>query len=191
MTAPHPMPAMTAAPAEARCAPKAPGPRWLALFGSFYRGLHAASPAARRAGLACSVVGVATDDPAQPFVSPHKRVWQYPHERREELMVRQCAEAGIDVYPAGSRIWFCGVRRRWRPDLCIMATFRAAHRCTVAPVPAFGVLQHPPLHRKCVPIEIRGWQSVRRLAPGRASPCRAGFAPRGRRVRHRGIGGLL
>lgn len=129
MTAPHPVPPMTAAPAETGCAPKRPqGPKVrVAMFGSFYRGLHVLQ-ALLQGELASrvEVVGVATDDPAQPFVSPHKRVWQYPHERHEELMVRQCAEAaGIDVYLGRVKTpgFYELYEGNWRPDLCIMATF--------------------------------------------------------------------
>lgn len=99
----------------------------VAMFGSFYRGLHVLQ--ALLTGELSSrvqVVGVATDDPAQPFVSPHKRVWQYPHERHEELMVRQCAEAaGIEVYQGRVKTpeFYALHEEVWRPDLCIMATF--------------------------------------------------------------------
>ncbi|HRK38894.1 MAG TPA: formyltransferase family protein [Burkholderiaceae bacterium] len=99
----------------------------VALFGSFYRGLHVLE--ALLSGDLSSrveVVGVATDDPTQSFVSPHKRVWQYPHTPEEESMVRQKAEAaGINVYqgrvktPAFYELY----EQTWQPALCIMATF--------------------------------------------------------------------
>lgn len=106
----------------------------VAVFGSFYRGLHVLQallqgPLSDRV----QVVGVATDDPTQPFVSPHKRVWQYPHERQEELMVRQCAEkAGIEVYQGRVKTpeFYALYEQSWQPELCIMATFgqRIDHR---------------------------------------------------------------
>ena len=99
----------------------------LAVFGSFYRGrevlreaLH--GPLARLV----QVVGVATDDPSQSYVSPHKRVWQYPHEPWEERMVTELAEAaGIEVYDGRVKTeeFYALFSQRWRPDLCIMATF--------------------------------------------------------------------
>jgi methionyl-tRNA formyltransferase len=106
----------------------------VAVFGSFYRGLHVLQ-ALLHGTLSerVQVVGVATDDPTQPFVSPQKRVWQYPHERQEELMVRQCAEdAGIEVYQGRVKTpaFYALHEQSWRPDLCIMATFgqRIDHR---------------------------------------------------------------
>lgn len=99
----------------------------VALFGSFYRGLHVLKALLQgKLSARVEVVGVATDDPAQPFVSPHKRVWQYPHDRHEELMVRQCAEAsGIHVYQGRVKTpeFYALFEGEWRPDLCIMATF--------------------------------------------------------------------
>jgi len=136
MKAANHVPTMRSVPAEAGIAERAPqSPKVrVAMFGSFYRGLHVLQTLL--GGTLASrvqVVGVATDDPAQPFVSPHKRVWQYPHERHEELMVRECAEAaGIDVYLGRVKtpVFYEMYEQVWRPDLCIMATFgqRIDHR---------------------------------------------------------------
>ena len=120
------MPSAQAGSGRTVTTPRRPKVR-VAVFGSFYRGLHVLK-ALLQGELASrvEVVGVATDDPAQPFVSPHKRVWQYPHERHEELMVRQCAEAaGIDVYQGRVKTpdFYAVYESSWRPDLCIMATF--------------------------------------------------------------------
>ncbi len=99
----------------------------VALFGSFYRGLHVLQALLNGAlSSRVQVVGVATDDPSQSFVSPHKRVWQYPHEPHEEVMVRQCAEdAGIPVYQGRVKTpaFYDLFEHAWRPELCIMATF--------------------------------------------------------------------
>ena len=97
------------------------------LFGSFYRGLHVLQ--ALLEGELSSriwVAGVATDDTSQSFVSPQKRVWQYPHTREEECMVRRKAEAaGIEVYQGRvkSPDFYDLYENTWKPDLCIMATF--------------------------------------------------------------------
>lgn len=97
------------------------------MFGSFYRGLHVLQTLLQgELSNRITVVGVATDDPSQVFVSPHKRVWQYPHTQEEEVMVRRCAEdAGIEVYQGRvkSAEFYEIYENRWRPDLCIMATF--------------------------------------------------------------------
>lgn len=105
-----------------------PDPRWrVAVFGSFYRGLHVLQTLLQGAlATQVRVVGVATDDPSQPFVSPHKRVWQYPHTPEEALMVRRCAEqAGLDVYTGRVKTpaFYDLYENTWRPDVCVMATF--------------------------------------------------------------------
>ena len=97
------------------------------MFGSFYRGwyvLHELlrGPLASRV----EVVGVATDDPSQRYVTPQRRVWQYPHAPAEETMVRELAAShGLDVYTGRIRsdAFHEILERRWRPELCIMATF--------------------------------------------------------------------
>jgi methionyl-tRNA formyltransferase len=99
----------------------------VAVFGSFYRGLHVLQALVQGAlAKRVRVVGVATDDPTQPFVSPHKRVWQYPHELHEEMMVRKYAEeVGIDVYQGRVKTseFYAMYEQSWRPELCVMATF--------------------------------------------------------------------
>jgi methionyl-tRNA formyltransferase len=117
----------TLAPLCADALPHAAGRTRVAVFGSFYRGLHVLQ-ALLEGELASrvQVVGVATDDPAQSFVSPRKRVWQYPHERHEELMVRCCAEqAGIEVWDGRVKTpeFYRLYETCWRPELCVMATF--------------------------------------------------------------------
>lgn len=120
----------------------------VAMFGSFYRGLHVLQ-ALLQGELASrvQVVGVVTDDPTQPFVSPHKRVWQYPHERHEELMVRQCAEAAsIDVYHGRVKTpaFYAIYEQAWCPDLCIMATFGQRIDTRLHQFPRLGFLNlHP------------------------------------------------
>lgn len=99
----------------------------VAVFGSFYRGYHVLHELLYGAlAERVSVVGVATDDPDQAFVSPTRRVWQYPHARAERTMVARLAEEhGIEVWlervktPEFYRVF----EQVWRPDLVIMATF--------------------------------------------------------------------
>ena len=50
-----------------------------------------------------------------------------------------------------------------------MATFGQRIDARLHQFPRLGFFNIQPLHRRCVAIEIRGWQSVRRLAPGRNS----------------------
>ena len=99
----------------------------IAVFGSFYRGLSVLNDllTGTLSGKVM-VVGVATDDPGQPFVSAHKRVWQYPHTDAERHMVAARAQsAGVDVYTGSvkSEYFRSLVQDTWQPDICIMATF--------------------------------------------------------------------
>jgi methionyl-tRNA formyltransferase len=108
------------------CARKGSGLR-IAVFGSFYRGFCVLSellhgPLRHRV----EVVGVATDDPAQPFVSASRRVWQYPHTRQEETMVADVARRhGLPVHTGRVKTpaFHATFEQDWRPDLCLMATF--------------------------------------------------------------------
>jgi methionyl-tRNA formyltransferase len=118
------------------------------LFGSFYRGLHVLQ--ALLEGELSSrvwVAGVATDDPSQSFVSPQKRIWQYPHTREEECMVRRKAEAaGIEVYQGRvkSSAFYDLYENTWKPDLCIMATFGQRIDSRLYRYPAMGFYNlHP------------------------------------------------
>jgi methionyl-tRNA formyltransferase len=97
------------------------------LFGSYYRGFYVlhellSGPLSDR----IKIVGVATDDPDNTFISRSRRVWQYAHTIDERNMVRALAQThGIPVYqdrvktPEFHKIF----RENWRPHLCIMATF--------------------------------------------------------------------
>lgn len=99
----------------------------VAVFGSFYRGYHVLGELLYGP---CKdiveVVGVATDDPAQPYVNAKNRVWQYPHSQSEEIMVADLAcEHGIPVYHERikSEKFYDIIENSWKPDLCLMATF--------------------------------------------------------------------
>src|ERR1035441_5192256 len=64
----------------------------VAVFGSFYGGYHVLSellepPLAELV----TVVGVATDDPRQPFTHANVRLWKYPHTELEEQLVPSLA----------------------------------------------------------------------------------------------------
>ena len=114
----------------------------VAVFGSFYGGYHVLSellepPLAELV----TVVGVATDDPAQPFVHADVRLWKYPHTRDEELLTPRFAAAhGLPVYtgrvktPEFQRLFV----EEWRPDLCLMATFGQMIPRSLFEVPHLG-----------------------------------------------------
>lgn len=99
----------------------------IAVFGSFHRGYQLLKalldgPLTEQV----EVVGVATDDPSQAYVSPGKRVWQYPHAPAERTMVADLAHSrGIEVYSGRVKCepFYQRIEQKWRPDLCVMATF--------------------------------------------------------------------
>lgn len=99
----------------------------LAVFGSFLGGYHVlkellAGPLAGRV----KVVGVATDDPTQPFIHAERRLWKYAHSRDDELLVpRFAAEHGLPVFTGRVKTpeFLEMFLDDWRPSLCLMATF--------------------------------------------------------------------
>jgi methionyl-tRNA formyltransferase len=97
------------------------------VFGSFYRGYYVLHELLNgELSQRVEVVGVATDDATQAFVSPGKRVWQYPHTPGERTMVQSLAVShGIEVHSGRVKTaeFYALMQNRWKPDLCIMATF--------------------------------------------------------------------
>lgn len=99
----------------------------LALFCSFYRGYYLLHECLFGASSRLvEVVGVATDDPTQTFVSPGRRLWSYPHEAWEETMVADlAARAGIPLHRGRVKTpeFREQFQHQWRPDLVISGTF--------------------------------------------------------------------
>lgn len=120
----------------------------VAVFGSFYRGYHVLHEllVGDLAGR-LEVVGVATDDPAQAFVSPGKRVWQYPHSSHERDMVARLAgEHGIAVWKERVKTpeFRTVFTQQWRPDVVVMATFGQKIDAPLFGFPRFGFFNlHP------------------------------------------------
>jgi methionyl-tRNA formyltransferase len=114
----------------------------VAVFGSFMGGYHVlkellAGPLAQRV----KVVGVATDDPTQPFVHAGKRLWHYPHTRDDELRVPRFAAAhGLPVFTGRVKTpeFFELFLEDWRPALCLMATFGQKIPTALIHYPALG-----------------------------------------------------
>lgn len=98
-----------------------------AFFGSFYRGqavLRELVTMKNRGSI--DLVGICSDDPSQSFVSPMKRVWQYPHQRfEEELVADEAAQAGMSVFQGKVKTteFYSIFENEWCPDICFMATF--------------------------------------------------------------------
>lgn len=99
----------------------------VAVFGSFLGGcqvLHEllGGPLAPHV----RVVGVATDDPTQPFIHAEKRLWKYPHEREDEILTPRFARAhGLPVFTGRVKTpeFYATFLDEWQPQLCLMATF--------------------------------------------------------------------
>ena len=99
----------------------------VAVFGSFMGGHHVLrelvlGPLASRA----VVVGVATDDPTQALAHPTVRLWKYPHEKDDELIVPRFArEHNLPVFTVRVKTpeFFNMFLDKWQPELCLMATF--------------------------------------------------------------------
>lgn len=97
------------------------------VFGSFLGGHHILSELlfgelAHRV----KVVGVATDDPAQPFTNSKVRLWKYPHTKDDETLVSRFAAAHEFPTFTGkvkSPEFHALMRENWRPDLALMATY--------------------------------------------------------------------
>lgn len=99
----------------------------VAVFGSFYRGFFVLSELlSGTISKKVDVVGVATDDATKSYVSPQKRMWQYPHSLAEEELVSALAEKmGVEVFKGRVKTdeFYDLMEHAWKPDLCIMATF--------------------------------------------------------------------
>jgi methionyl-tRNA formyltransferase len=118
------------------------------IFGSFYRGYYVLSELlAEKLSDKVDVVGIATDNSEENFVSPQKRVWQYPHTEAEKSMVENLAEKlGIDIYRGRvkSPEFYEVIEKKWKPDLCIMATFGQKINARLFDAPPLGFYNlHP------------------------------------------------
>jgi methionyl-tRNA formyltransferase len=99
----------------------------IVVFGSFMGGFHVLNELLfGELADRVNVVGIATDDPAQPFTNAKVRLWKFPHTHDDEMMVRRLAayhEIPIFTGRVKSPEFFATLRDDWQPDLCLMATF--------------------------------------------------------------------
>jgi methionyl-tRNA formyltransferase len=147
----------------------------LVLFGSYYRGYYLAAELLTGM-LACRVelVGIVTDDPEQPFVSPTRRLWQYPHRAAERDMVaRLGARHGIPCHPGP--LTDAAFRHRylndWRPDLCLMGTFGQRIDAELRAQPRLGFYNFHPSHGDAWPSVYAGGNPFARLLADRVAAC--------------------
>jgi methionyl-tRNA formyltransferase len=114
----------------------------VAVFGSFLGGYHVLKELLGDAlQHYVEIVGVATDDPTQPFTHPQVRLWKYPHTRNDEILVPHfAAEQGIPVWTGRvkSEAFQDLFIRSWSPKLCLMATYGQKIPRPIFTVPKFG-----------------------------------------------------
>jgi methionyl-tRNA formyltransferase len=61
----------------------------IVMLGSFYRGYYLLNELLfGEISQFIEIVGVATDDPKNTFISADKRVWQYPHSIAEQFYLK-------------------------------------------------------------------------------------------------------
>jgi len=97
------------------------------VFGSFMGGYHVLSELLfGELADRVTVVGVATDDPTQPYTNAKVRLWKYPHTQADETLVwRFAAKQDLPIFTGRvkSPEFHEMMLQEWKPDLCLMATF--------------------------------------------------------------------
>ena len=112
------------------------------VFGSFMGGYHVLSELifGELSGRV-QVVGIATDDPSQPYTNAKVRLWRHPHTTADETLVRQFA-ASLDIPVFTGRVKSPEFQelmaQDWSPDLCLMATFGQKIPKHIIEVPRLG-----------------------------------------------------
>jgi methionyl-tRNA formyltransferase len=121
---------------------ESPSPARVALFGSFMGGYHVLSELLfGELADRVTVVGVATDDPTQPYTNAKVRLWKYRHTPDDEMIVRRLAAAQkLPVFTGRvkSPEFHELMLNEWRPDLCLMATFGQKVPNHIIPLPRLG-----------------------------------------------------
>lgn len=147
----------------------------VALFGSFYRGYYLLNEllyGPLRTQI--EVVGVATDQPDQSYISAHKRVWQYPHSLAEEKMVAELAQRhGIDVYTGRVKqeLFYENFEKNWKPHICLMGTFGQKIDDRLFNFPPLGFFNFHPTDGASWPSRYAGSNPFRELLDDGASHC--------------------
>ena len=99
----------------------------VALFGSFMGGYHVLSELlSGELADRVTVVGVATDDPTQPYTNAKVRLWKYPHTPDDEMLMRRfAASQKLPIFTGRvkSPEFHETMLNEWKADLCLMATF--------------------------------------------------------------------
>ncbi len=120
----------------------------IAMFGSFYRGYYMLDellhgPLKDH----FTVVGVASDDVSESFISSKVRVWQYPHLPVEETMVeRRSNQHDLPFYKGRIKCeaFYEKYEQEWAPDMCVSATFGQRIDARLFKFPGLGFFNiHP------------------------------------------------
>ena len=147
----------------------------VAVFGSYYRGFYLLNELLDDAlKNRIAVVGVATDDVSSSHVNAHRRVWQYPHDPADETMVKDLAlSQGIDVYEgrANTEEFHERFEQKWRPDLCLMATFGQRIGERLFTYPRRGFFNFHPSDEESWPSRYAGGNPFRSLIDDGAPYC--------------------
>jgi methionyl-tRNA formyltransferase len=112
------------------------------VFGSFMGGYHVLSELLfDELSNKVQVVGIATDDPTQPYSNAKVRLWKYPHAPEDETIIRRFAES-MDIPVFTGRVkspkFHELLVNDWKPDLCLMATFGQKIPKHIIEVPRLG-----------------------------------------------------
>lgn len=112
------------------------------ILGSFMGGYHVLSELIfGELSNRVQVVGIATDDPTQPYTNAKVRLWRHPHTPEDETLVRRFA-ASLDIPVFTGRVkspeFHELMTKGWRPDLCVMATFGQKIPKHIIEVPRLG-----------------------------------------------------
>lgn len=112
------------------------------VFGSFLGGYHILSELLfGELSNRVLVVGIATDDPTQPYTNAKVRLWRHSHTHKDETLVRRFA-ASLDIPVFTGRVKSPEFRelmmQEWKPDLCLMATFGQKIPPHIIKVPRLG-----------------------------------------------------
>ena len=87
------------------------------------------------------VIGIATDDPTQPYTNAKVRLWRHPHTEDDETLVRRFA-ASLDIPVFTGRVkspeFHELMTRDWTPELCLMATFGQKIPKHILEIPSLG-----------------------------------------------------
>jgi len=114
----------------------------IAVFGSFMGGYHVLSELLLGDLVdRVTVVGVATDDPSQPWSNAKGRLWKYPHSPEDETLVRRFAGSQhLPIYTGRVKApeFHELLVNDWKPDLCLMATFGQKIPKHIIEVPRMG-----------------------------------------------------